>query len=189
MLIAVVVALICLRRHRPGHDACACSWLFLLDRGRARGGQRVLEDGSSKKKALCGVSEAISSRVLGDLLCKYVCAVKPVFLPSFFFMQDIAHSYRYARFSSRVKVSSNDSRRRRRTDSTACRHCNMAPQGMHATLMAIKGDRSSSRRYYPPRGVRCCAQDGFVRAPGTPPRGASRSRRPPRTGRGCVFKS
>ena len=46
---------------------------IMVDRGRARGGQRVLEDGSSKKKALCGVSEAISSRVLGDLLCKYVC--------------------------------------------------------------------------------------------------------------------
>ena len=38
---------------------------IMVDRGRARGGQRVLEDGSSKKKALCGVSEAISSRVLG----------------------------------------------------------------------------------------------------------------------------
>jgi hypothetical protein len=159
---------------RPG----PCSWWPTSPRRRVFEGEGPV-----------GVSEAISSRVLGDLLCKYVCAVKPVFLPSFFFMQDIAHSYRYARFSSRVKVSSNDSRRRRRTDSTACRHCNMAPQGMHATLMAIKGDRSSSRRYYPPRGVRCCAQDGFVRAPGTPPRGASRSRRPPRTGRGCVFKS
>ena len=45
---------------------------IMVDRGRARGGQRVLEDGSSKKKALRGVSEAISSRVLGDLLCKYI---------------------------------------------------------------------------------------------------------------------
>ena len=35
-------------------------------------------------------------------------------------------------------MSSHDSRRRRKTDSTACRHCNMAPQDMHATLMAIK---------------------------------------------------
>ena len=52
---------------------------IMVDRGRARGGQRVLEDGSSKEKALCGVSEAISSRVLGDLLCKYVCAVKTCF--------------------------------------------------------------------------------------------------------------
>ena len=57
---------------------------IMVDRGRARGGQRVLEDGSSKKKALlCGVSEAISSRVLGDLLCKYVCAREnPFFQPT-----------------------------------------------------------------------------------------------------------
>ena len=34
---------------------------IMVDRGRARGGQRVLEDGSSKEKALYGVvSEAIS---------------------------------------------------------------------------------------------------------------------------------
>ena len=33
---------------------------IMVDRGRARGGQRVLEDGSSKEKALRGVSEAIS---------------------------------------------------------------------------------------------------------------------------------
>ena len=65
---------------------------IMVDRGRARGGQRVLEDGSSKKKALlCGVSEAISSRVLGDLLCKYVCAREnPFFQPCFSGKKDFA---------------------------------------------------------------------------------------------------
>ena len=88
-------------RRRAGTPSAPPTWprcvrlLIMVDRGRARGGQRVLEDGSSKKKALCGVSEAISSRVLGDLLCKYVCAVKPVFFALLtLFMPTLAHSYR-----------------------------------------------------------------------------------------------
>ena len=77
-------------RRRAGTPSAPPTWprcvrlLIMVDRGHARGGQRVLEDGSSKKKALCGVSEAISSRVLGDLLCKYVCAREnPFFQPCF----------------------------------------------------------------------------------------------------------
>ena len=79
-------------RRRAGTPSAPPTWprcvrlLIMVDRGHARGGQRVLEDGPSKDKALCGVSGAISSRVLGDLPCKYVCAVKPVFFALLFFM-------------------------------------------------------------------------------------------------------
>ena len=58
---------------------------IMVDRGRARGGQRVLEDGSSKKKALCGVSEAISSRVCWETSCVSMVYVRenPFFHPCF----------------------------------------------------------------------------------------------------------
>ena len=58
---------------------------IMVDRGRARGGQRVLEDGSSKKKSLCGVSEAISSRVCWETSCVSMVYVRenPFFHPCF----------------------------------------------------------------------------------------------------------
>ena len=64
-----VVALHADRGRRAGTHPAPPTWPrhmrllvggIMVDRGRARGGQRVLEDGSSKEKALYGVSEAIS---------------------------------------------------------------------------------------------------------------------------------